>query len=207
MKRGVAENISLVFGVFLVVVILLLLYGVVQADNGHGHNHGGETTVDTDVTVDTSVDVADGPVNVTNKSKALALSNVLGDVDIAGCLGSTQWATPLFSKQKLVLNWPCLTEFYLRNGQYELAAMAICNTAVNKEFASEQECRDAHDFQAMVEEPMVVSAGEDDEVEYLRDELENQAMQIKSLEQSRRVVIREPYLTDEQKAKLRELKQ
>jgi hypothetical protein len=94
--------------------------------NGGGDIDIGGTNVDvgTDVTVgDTNVNVpiTTGPTNVTggdttlnNESRAIALSNVLGDVDIAGCLGSTQWATPLFSKQKLVVNWPCLTEFYLR---------------------------------------------------------------------------------------------
>jgi hypothetical protein len=179
--------------------------------------------VGTDVTVgDTNVNVpiTTGPTNVTggdttlnNESRAIALSNVLGDVDIAGCLGSTQWATPLFSKQKLVVNWPCLTEFYLRNGKYELAAMAICNTEIVKEFASEADCEAAHDFEEIIEEAVIVYAESDDEeVEYLREELQRQEAfhdelegKVQSLEQQQRIVIREPYLSDEKKDKLREI--
>jgi hypothetical protein len=193
--------------------------------NGGGDIDIGGTNVDvgTDVTVgDTNVNVpiTTGPTNVTggdttlnNESRAIALSNVLGDVDIAGCLGSTQWATPLFSKQKLVVNWPCLTEFYLRNGKYELAAMAICNTEIVKEFASEADCEAAHDFEEIIEEAVIVYAESDDEeVEYLREELQRQEAfhdelegKVQSLEQQQRIVIREPYLSDEKKDKLREI--
>jgi hypothetical protein len=158
------------FIVFLVALAILMMSAPLWATDCRGNscNGGGDidiggTNVDvgTDVTVgDTNVNVpiTTGPTNVTggdttlnNESRAIALSNVLGDVDIAGCLGSTQWATPLFSKQKLVVNWPCLTEFYLRNGKYELAAMAICNTEVVKEFASEADCEAAHDFEEIIE--------------------------------------------------------
>lgn len=126
---------------------------------GNSCNGGGDTNIEIDgevtVPVDVNTDVTGGPVSVEHKSESLGigLSNSLGDVDIAGCLGSTQWATPLFSKQKLVVNWPCLAEFYLRQGKYELAAMAICNTEIVKEFESELACEDAHDF-APVEEPV-----------------------------------------------------
>lgn len=180
-------------------------------------NVGGTTIGDTNVPVNvTTGDMVDGDTSLSNNSKALALSNSLGDVDIAGCLGSTQWATPLFSKQKLVVNWPCLAEFYLRNGQYKLASMAICNTEIVKEFANEAECEAAHDFKAIIEEPVLVMAesNDDDEIEYLRDELEEQAMlhtdleaKIKNLEQSKRIVIREPYLSESQRTALQELKQ
>lgn len=142
------------------VAMILMMCAPAWADNGHGHSHdNGDTTVDidnpvdvnvtggdTNVPVDVNVMGGDSPVSVNHESRALALSNVLGDVDIAGCLGSTQWATPLFSKQKLVVNWPCLAEFYLTHGKYELASMAICNTEIVKEFANEAECEAAHDF-------------------------------------------------------------
>ena len=179
-----------------------------------GDTRIGATTVTTGDTIVTPGDtlVTTGDTSMTSNSKALALSNSLGDVDISACLGSVQWATPLFSKQKLVVNWPCLTEFDLRNAQFDLAAMAICNTEIRKEFASEQECRDAHDFQQMLEEPVMVMESDDDEVEYLRDVLEEQALlqadlnaKIQNLERSNRVVIQQPYLSDEKKQKLREI--
>ena len=72
----------------------------------------------------------------------------LGDVDIAGCLGSEQWTLLIGGKQKLVLNWPCMAEFYLRNNEPDLAAMALCNTEILDEFDDEEACEAAHDFLA-----------------------------------------------------------
>lgn len=157
--------IRLFFIALVALAVILVVAPPGMADDGHGHNHdNGDTTVDidnpvdinvtggdTNVPVDVSVMGGDSPVSVNHESRALALSNGLGDVDIAGCLGSTQWATPLFSKQKLVVNWPCLGEFYLKHGKYKLAAMAICNTEIVKEFADEAECEAAHDFTPLAE--------------------------------------------------------
>lgn len=145
------------------IAIAWFVWGVqiARADDdcrGNSCNGGGDTTVDVtggdvNVPVDVNTDVTGGPVSVEHKSDSLGigLSNSLGDVDIAGCLGSTQWATPLFSKQKLVVNWPCLAEFYLEHGKYELAAMAICNTEIIKEFEDEAACEAAHDFAPFAE--------------------------------------------------------
>jgi hypothetical protein len=91
--------------------------------------------------------------------------------------------------------------------------MAICNTEIRKEFASEDECRAAHDFEEIIEEAVIVYAESDDEeVEYLREELQRQEAfhdelegKVQSLEQQQRIVIREPYLSDEKKDKLREI--
>lgn len=192
--------------VFLIALVFMLLTMPLWADDCRGNKPCNST----DVTVSTG-DMVGGDTVLNNDSRALALSNAMGDVDIAGCLGSTQWATPLFSKQKLVVNWPCLTEFYLRNGKYELASMAICNTEIVKEFASEADCEAAHDFEAMAEE-VIVMAESEEEVEYLREELQEQAMlqadlnaKIENLEQSKRVVIHEPYLSDDKKDRLREI--
>jgi hypothetical protein len=200
--------------------LLLCIMMPAWADNGHGHDHGGgETTVDTEVntSVPVSVDVAggDSPVNVSHDSKAFALSNTLGDVDIAGCLGSTQWATPLFSKQKLVVNWPCLTEFYLRNGKYQLAAMAICNTEVVKEFETEEACEAAHDFGPLLDPEPVgevleefdqEQAIQDDRIEVVQMAQNELEQRIMALEQKPRPrVVRaaapkpEPAFTEEQK--------
>jgi len=125
--------------------------------------------------VSVPVNVTTGPVtmnpgDINYSNKALALSNSMGDVDISQCLGSTQWATPLFSKQKLVLNWPCMAEFYLRNQQWSKAAMAICNTAVVKEYPSEQACEDDHDFgPVVVEAPAIIYESDDEDDERYDD--------------------------------------
>jgi len=112
--------------------------------------------------------------DVSISSRSFALANVLGDVDIAGCLGSTQWNTPIYGKQKLVLNWPCMTEFYIRNGMFENAQMAICNTEIRQEFETEDECRAAHPFKEIATAIIVDPEPDRDDEEYeaLRYELE-----------------------------------
>jgi hypothetical protein len=124
-------------------------------------------------------DLVGGDTNVsTGGNKSLALANGLGDVDIAGCLGSTQFGTPLFSKQKLVINNVCLAQFYLDLNKYALAAMALCNIpGIIKEFESEDECRAAHDFAPIYEAAVIV---EDDYDEQYRME---QQMRYDELEQ------------------------
>jgi hypothetical protein len=181
-------------------------------------NVGGDTITGGDVSVPVNVntDVAGGPVNVEHKSESLGigLSNSLGDVDIAGCLGSTQWATPLFSKQKLVVNWPCLAEFYLEHGKYELAAMAICNTEIIKEFEDEAACEAAHDFAPFAEPVGEIIKSFDSSQEEQNEYLDVIQMAQASIEQrlealesrprprptSRPTAAPQPAFTEEQKA-------
>ena len=196
--------------------------GNVDVDvGGDTINVGGDTITGGDVSV--PVNVTGGPVEVnhSNSSRALGLSNNMGDVDIAGCLGSTQWATPIYSKQKLVVNWVCLAEFYLRNDQAELAAMALCNTEVIKEFDDEEQCEAAHSFfaNAYIESPVIVPDSSDEDEEY-RDEMiqeqqaiiETQQQQLETvqerltrLENTKRAatkVVNQVGLTDQQRAEL-----
>lgn len=145
------KNVNLrAFALALIMIGLVFSVWSAKADDDHncqgGHNCNGGGT---DVSIgDTNLSGGDTTVNTGgNESKALALANSLGDVDIAGCLGSTQFGTPLFSKQKLVLNQVCMAEFYLNHGKYDLAAMALCNVPeILKEFETESLCEDAHDF-------------------------------------------------------------
>ncbi len=104
---------------------------------------GDKITQSNDMNNQTTGDVSVGG----DKSSAFGIGIPgLGDVDIAGCLGSEQWTLLFGGKQKLVINWPCMAEFYLRNGAPELAAMALCNTEILDEFDSEAECEAAHKF-------------------------------------------------------------
>lgn len=181
-------------------------------------NIGGDTINGGDVSV--PVDITGGSANVQQNSDsfALGLANGLGDVDIAGCLGSTQWATPIFSKQKLTVNWPCLAEFYLRNGKPELAAMAICNTEVVKEFDTEADCEAAHNFTVLAAAPPEpVEHDRDDELERRLEinqaytaELESRLNDLETLAQrapeQRTVIQQVPTLSDTQKAALAELR-
>lgn len=120
---------------------------------GNSCNGGGDvdvTTGDVNVGVDTLVEGSTfnaGDTVLNSDSKSLGLANGLGDVDIADCLGSQQWNSPLFGRQKLVLNKVCMAEFYLRNGKYKLAAMQLCNVPeILSEFDTEASCESAHDF-------------------------------------------------------------
>lgn len=161
-----AENISLVIILLLVACFICMAVPAWATDDKR-------TTVDTEVNtqVTTGDAVLTGGDNTASNSssiggsRALALANSLGDVDIAGCLGSTQWSTPVYGRQKLSTNWACLAEFYLRAAKYELAAMAMCNTEVRAEFDTEDDCRAAHDFTpAYVPPPPATDTAQDEEI-------------------------------------------
>ena len=124
----------------------------------------------TDVEQNTEVvtELVGGDVSmVGGTSKAIGFGRSSFDVDINQCMGSTAWDTIIGGKQKLVINWVCLAEFYLKTGQPELAAVAICNTEMLKEFKNEAECEQAHDFfvevAAAIVEPVVIVEDADEE--------------------------------------------
>lgn len=146
---------------------LLLLIPLVALAGG-----GDDITQSNDMNNQTT-----GDVNIAgDSSKAFGVGHALGDVDIAGCLGSEQWGTPIVSKQKLVLNWVCLAEFYLRSGQPELAAMALCNTEVLSEFPDETSCEKAHGFLTALPLAPPPQAEADDDDEELEEVYEQLAM-------------------------------
>jgi len=143
-------------------------------------------------------------------SKALGLGRSSFDVDINQCLASTSWDTIVGGKQKVVLNWVCMAEFYLKNGKPELAAMAVCNTEVLKEFDSEEDCEAAHDFfQDMVEEAAVIVPNpnweeEDERHEEYEQRIAELEAKVNAPRPTRvtREVVQQRYLSDEQRAKL-----
>jgi len=188
--------------------LLLLLVPIAAAANGDCKgkscndsnssataNSSATSTVTSTLDAATNASAETGAINYNNESRALALGNSLGDVDIAQCLGSTQWSTPVFGKQKLQLNWPCMAEFYLRNGRYDLAAMAICNTEIAKEFESESDCEAAHNF-----EP---NPSSHTEAVVLQEQVEGLQRQITELEQRpvpAPIITYQSVITDERKA-------
>jgi len=134
---------------FLLLLLPLAAYAT-DDDDCHGNCGGnGDTVVD----VTTTTNVGDTVLNNEtltsvggNKNLALAAPG-LGDVDIAQCLGSTQWSLLIGGRQKLVLNQVCMAEFYLKNGKYDLAAQALCNQPeILVEYDTEAQCEIAHDF-------------------------------------------------------------
>ena len=223
MKGG--SILKWVFFVLMIAAVYFVLTAeIVQAQNGppdnrppgnHNDDGGASTNTFSGGDVSVPVNVSGGDLAVSHSSKAFALSNNLGDVDIAGCLGSTQWGTPIFSKQDLKLNWPCMAEFYLKNEKYDLAAMAICNTEVIKEFADEAECEAAHNFNPVVNQPdaaLAYSAEHTEDYEQVlitQNQLEEQIQRLEQRPAQTRVVERvveqaepEPLLSEQEKLEI-----
>jgi len=150
-------------------LLILLLFPLVALASG-----------DKNINVtDVATEVATGDVSLTGStSRALGLGRSSFDVDINQCMGSTAWDTIVGGKQKLVLNWVCLAEFYIKTGQPDLAAIAICNTEMVKEFKNEAECEQAHDFFVEVSEAAVMmpdnSEHEEEEARWHEDQLQMQ---------------------------------
>lgn len=185
------RRLRLTIWVLLAILVVMLALPVFASGRD---NIDIDIDTDTVVGVETTVnggDMIGGDTNVsTGGNRSFALVNSLGDVDIAGCLGSTQWSTPIYSRQKLVLNWPCMAEFYLRNGKFELAAIALCNTEILDEFDSEADCEAAHDFTPVnsdhdvhtrSDEFELAHAQQEEEIEYLREESASIVNQLEAL--------------------------
>jgi len=158
-------------------IILLIMLVVVAVIATRADASGDRITQSNDNNSQTTGDVSTG------SGRSIAIGNVLGDVDIAQCLGSTQWNTPIFGKQKLVLNQVCMAEFYLKASKYALAAMALCNVPeILDEFSDEDACELAHDFTPIVpdhdvhirseefEEAYILSQEQEEEIDYLQEE-------------------------------------
>lgn len=141
-----------------------------------------DVTTDVNTNVDTTVNAGDlvgGDTNVSHTSRALALGNSLGDVDINDCLASTQWGTPVFSRQNVVLNKWCAAEVYDAKGLHRMAAKVRCEI---KEIAALSETREECIADNTVQAPPVVVAApptesveredEDEEVKEKHNDLE-----------------------------------
>ena len=128
-------------------------------------------------------DMIGGDTTLAMDSKSIVVAAPgLGDVDIAACLGSTQWSLLVGGKQKLVLNQVCMAEFYLKQGRYDLAAQSLCNQPeIVTEYESEQACELAHDFtpppllalpasDSAFEEHYELAQRQEEEIEYMQAE-------------------------------------
>lgn len=81
-----------------------------------------------------------GDTGVQNQSYALGLSNGLGDVDIADCVVTDQWGTPLFSKQGFHYNVWCMANHFENNGLISQAANLYCQIKpILEEFKHEKD--------------------------------------------------------------------
>jgi len=217
----------LFFGLIVVFIMMLLSPGWASGNcNGPGDDDCYNEIVDVDVATG---DMLGGDTAIStggNKSLAVVAPG-LGDVDIAQCLGSTQWSLLIGGKQKLVLNQVCMAEFYLKQGRYDLAAQALCNQPeILAEYAIEDDCEYDHDFTPSepVKTPELMSlydraAQYDEDEEEHREQIDEltvqlqqqqqmiqqQQVQYQRIEERRPKVIQQYGLTDEKKAKLAEV--
>jgi hypothetical protein len=155
-------------------------------------NVGGSTLTGGDVSVPVNVS-APSTSTMHNEAKSLALGNVLGDVDIADCLGSHQWNTPIFGRQDLKLNQVCMAEFYLSAGKYQLAAMSLCNI---KEILRESRALEQEVEQLRWEQSM------------LQAQISEQQALLEKAEarpQPKPVVVQQEFVTEEKRAAIKAL--
>jgi len=168
---------------FILIVALLVLW----ISSSWGSSSRDEIEQETEVIVEVSTGDLNSGDLVTGDNKTITVvAPGLGDVDIAQCLGSTQWSLLVGGKQKLVLNQVCMAEFYLKQGRYELAAQALCNQPeILEEYVTEQACEDDHDFGPVVEPTMLgdlydrnaqfdehyeLAQQQEEEIEFLQEE-------------------------------------
>ena len=173
-KAKTFDRILLVLAIA-ISIVLVAGWRLVFAQSDH-ECQGGHNCNDDPVIVST----ASGGDNL--RSYALG-SGGPGDVDISGCLGSTQWGFLTAFKQKLVRDETCVGFRFLMLEKYELAAMHFCNDkATLKEFESEKACEFAHDFtppdtdgvaqgvNRSFDENYELTQEQEEEIEYLQEE-------------------------------------
>lgn len=182
---------------FLALVLALLLGAVVHADD---RNSGPDIDIDTPVDVTSTTNLTSSPeTNVTGStysSRALAIGNGLGDVDINDCLGSEQFGTPLYSRQWLELNKWCAAEVFDAKGLNIMAGKLRCEIKeIAKLFDDPAACLDANTIHAppaatVAEiEPVVATLSSridehDDEEERHEEQIEQTVIDLANLKQS-----------------------
>ncbi len=198
--------------------------------NGHSCNDvnvdaelNSDVEVNSNVSVNpvTSVDAASSTaVDVTSRDRSYGLS--LGDVDINDCYRSYQVLAVWQGSQK---NRWCMADSLDAKGMHEAAAKVRCSLdGYRKLFGSHDECLALSTMPPMPTEPVVaaeptVSEDDDDfqreqeeELAMLRADLEAKIQNLEHAQRTsprveRRIIEQQPYLSDEQRSALRELKQ
>lgn len=172
-------------------------------------------------TATVGVDVGEVQANPSYNSRAYALSNSLGDVDINDCLASKQWNTPIFGKQTVAPNLWCMAESYDARGLHSMAAFMRCDIEIIRgHFATDEACWEANTVVIAPPPPPPVAEWDDDEEDVHErqwqtqmelaarvDELQTMLERAQSVEPvvEQRVIEQRIGLTPEQKMKLQEV--
>jgi hypothetical protein len=149
-------RISIWFLSAIALFMLVVIFNVTLADDGHGHNHD---STDTDVS---SV--------VTNSDSSRAYGLGFGNADIAQCYRSYQ----ILIWQDSKINPICLADSYDAKGLHKMAAIIRCDIGtIRKHFTSDKLCLNANTMQINDPLPPVadlkadLSATENERIELL----------------------------------------
>ena len=199
---------------YLTAIFLVLLSLPATGDNRHDD---GDVDVSNTITGgDVSLSGGDVSTNIATDNKTFAFAHGMGDVDINQCMGSTQWSTILVSKQKLLPNLWCMGESYDARGLHHMAALVRCDIdMIRKHFDSDETCVQANTITPQLTAMPTVVVDDDEEthreLEQSYTVMQSQIADLQALvERSQRPVVRREVvekggLTDEQRAKLREV--
>jgi hypothetical protein len=212
----VSSKIKFLICLAAVSFLFWLAIGIANADVSH-HNRGDVDVLQSnDMNNQTAGDVNSVLESGSYESKALALSNVLGDVDIRSkCLASTQWGTPLFSKQKLARDFTCLGFEWLALGAYENAMIAFCMDKDTLErYGGREPCEAAHNFEFVVivqppessagaAEPPAMAAESEDDDDYYEEQFLSQQVEIATAKQDLQAVERRLFELEHTKADIK----
>lgn len=208
-------------------ILLLILLPMLSAagDDCRGNSCGGDVTIGGD-----TINVGGDTLNVEGASmtggdvtfsgsRAYALANSLGDVDINDCLASKQWNTPLFGRQDTAPNLWCMGESYDARGLYKMAARMRCKIdLIRSDFATDEDCWAENTVMPQPIAEHVDTRHEEDEDRLHQEQEQRYRVLNEELEQIREMVSRprpvqktvvqeKPLLTPEQRSALLELKQ
>ncbi len=108
--------------------VLAAVFGLIMVFAWHSafaqsHHHNQETG---DVELEVLTDLS----GMSNEHRALALSQALGDVDIAGCIVTTQWGIIIYQHQGYRYDVFCLARELDQAGKYHEAAQMRCTHAI-----------------------------------------------------------------------------
>ncbi len=137
-----------------ILLVLILPYVPVLADDGHGHSHDGD-----DASASSSITGGD---QVISGGDTFAASHSLGDVDIEGCVVTKQWGSFIVSHQYYEYDVFCIADKLDSQGKYAAAAALRCSDKDTKKLFGDS-CLSVWTFKPSVIPTIVATPNQEDE--------------------------------------------
>ncbi len=122
--------VGIILGLFLL-GIFGIAYGQHECQGGHNCNDDGGI-VGGDISIANELAGSDGDFT------SIALGQSLGDVDIAGCIVTTQWGIIIYQRQGFVYDVFCLADRLDQAGKYAEAAEMRCLHKIPRKLYAER---------------------------------------------------------------------